>query len=264
MGLKPFHAGVPVLVPVGSGSSRICEAVTAFRRGPTRLISPRTSFDDVFAEAVAGEAITSCSRRNSSLRQTPPRKGLRSRQKTPEKEARCRRRFKSRRRSPPSSRGGYVWPRRLSRGVTRMFLTRRPSRQTIERFVDESRRLPLSYNQVGIAEAPPADYDLDEIFVTIGHGQAGFERAKAALAAWKHFDINWVETSPRAASIEPGSVVAVLIRHLGFWSLNGCRVVYGLGDRLHGPTFGFAYGNPDEPCGAGRRDFRSVSAPANA
>jgi uncharacterized protein (UPF0548 family) len=123
-----------------------------------------------------------------------------------------------------------------------MFLARRPSRQTIERFVDESRRLPLSYNQVGIAEAPPADYDLDETFVTIGHGQAGFERAKAALAAWKHFDINWVETSPRAASIEPGSVVAVLIRHLGFWSLNGCRVVYGLGDRLHGPTFGFAYG----------------------
>jgi uncharacterized protein (UPF0548 family) len=95
---------------------------------------------------------------------------------------------------------------------------------------------------VGIAKASPAGYDLDETILTIGHGEAAFERAKAALAEWKHFDFDWVAMSPRAASIEPGSVVAVLIRHLGFWSLNGCRVVYGLGDRLHGPRFGFAYG----------------------
>jgi uncharacterized protein (UPF0548 family) len=123
-----------------------------------------------------------------------------------------------------------------------MFLARRPSRHTIERFAEESRRLPLSYTQVGIARASPAGYDLDETIVTIGHGEVTFARAKAALAAWRHFEFNWVEMSPRAASIEHGSVVAVLIRHLGFWSLNGCRVVYGLGDRIHGSSFGFAYG----------------------
>lgn len=123
-----------------------------------------------------------------------------------------------------------------------MFLARRPTLQTIDHFAEESRRLPLSYSQVGIAKVQPAGYDLDETIVTIGHGEASYDRAKAALAAWKHFDFSWVAMSPRAASIEPGSVVAVLIRHLGFWSLNGCRVVYGLGDRSHGPTFGFAYG----------------------
>ncbi len=123
-----------------------------------------------------------------------------------------------------------------------MFLARRPTRQTIDHFAEESRRLPLSYSQVGHCQGQPAGYDLDETIVTIGHGEAAYERAKAALAAWKHFDFSWVAMSPRAASIEPGSVVAVLIRHLGFWSLNGCRVVYGLGDRSHGPTFGFAYG----------------------
>jgi uncharacterized protein (UPF0548 family) len=123
-----------------------------------------------------------------------------------------------------------------------MFLARRPTRQMLDDFAEESRRLPLSYTQMGLAKASPVGYDLDETTVTIGQGEAAFERAKAALAAWKHFDFSWVAMSPRAASIEPGSVVAVLIRHLGFWSLNGCRVVYGLGDRSHGPTFGFAYG----------------------
>jgi uncharacterized protein (UPF0548 family) len=123
-----------------------------------------------------------------------------------------------------------------------MFLPRRPSKHTIERFAQESRSLPLSYDVVGIARQPPARYDVDETLVTLGRGQATFDRAKAALAAWKHFDFDWVEVSPRGAGIEPGTVVAVLIRHLGFWSLNGCRVVYGLGDPSKGATFGFAYG----------------------
>jgi uncharacterized protein (UPF0548 family) len=78
--------------------------------------------------------------------------------------------------------------------------------------------------------------------VAIGHGRDAFDRAKAALAAWKHFEVSWVEVLPRTPSFSLGTVVAILIRHYGFWSLNGCRVVYGLGDRSHGPTFGFAYG----------------------
>jgi uncharacterized protein (UPF0548 family) len=36
--------------------------------------------------------------------------------------------------------------------------------------------------------------------------------------------------------------VAVLIRHLGFWSLNGCRVVYSVGGLDDVARFGFAYG----------------------
>ena len=142
-----------------------------------------------------------------------------------------------------------------------MFLARRPTRQIIERFAEESRKLPLSYREVGIARASPAGYDLDETIVTIGHGEAVFERAKAALAVWKHFDFNWVAMSPRAASIEPGSTVAVLIRHLGFWSLNGCRVVYGLGNRSHGTTFGFAYGTLSNHAEQGEEVFEVALRP---
>ena len=123
-----------------------------------------------------------------------------------------------------------------------MFLIRRPSRHVVERFAEESLSLPLSYHPVGIARSLPEGYDLDETIVALGQGEAVFERAKAALVSWQHFAFDWVEVFPRAPSLAPGTIIAVLIHHLGFWSLNGGRVLYGLGDCLHGPTFGFAYG----------------------
>jgi uncharacterized protein (UPF0548 family) len=123
-----------------------------------------------------------------------------------------------------------------------MFLARRPSQQEIEEFIAQSRELPLSYDPIGIAKESPHGFEVDEASGVIGRGEEAFERAKLALAEWRHFDFGWVELFPRGAAIEPGSVVAILVHHLGFWSLNGCRVVYTLGDRLTGPIFGFAYG----------------------
>lgn len=123
-----------------------------------------------------------------------------------------------------------------------MFLARRPSPERIDRFLRESLVLPLSYSPTGIVTANTVREDLDEATVVIGHGQAAFERARAALIAWKQFDIGWVETFPPAAPAAPGTVVAVLIRHLGFWSLNGCRVLYTVGSLDDVARFGFAYG----------------------
>jgi uncharacterized protein (UPF0548 family) len=122
-----------------------------------------------------------------------------------------------------------------------MFLARRPSLETINRFLRESQDLPLSYSSIGIVKADTVRQEFDEATVAIGHGKAAFERARAALIAWKHFDIGWVETFPRHTPVAVGTVVAVLIRHLGFWSLNGCRVLYHL-DGSDVARFGFAYG----------------------
>jgi uncharacterized protein (UPF0548 family) len=125
-----------------------------------------------------------------------------------------------------------------------MFFARRPFLQAIERFGARAPELPLSYSPIGIAQDPSEastdGYDIDGIVVRVGNGPACFDRAKAALASWKHFDLGWVEVFPKNASLDPGTVVTVLVRHLGFWSLNGCRVVYGLGDSV--TRFGFAYG----------------------
>ena len=123
-----------------------------------------------------------------------------------------------------------------------MFLARRPSTREIERFLVESRQLPLSYHPVGIVRQAPRDRRFDEQAIAIGHGPADFDRARVALRAWKQFDLGWVETFPRDARVEVGTVVAVLIRHLGFWSLNGARVVYVVGSANDESRFGFAYG----------------------
>jgi uncharacterized protein (UPF0548 family) len=123
-----------------------------------------------------------------------------------------------------------------------MFLTRRPLTTEIERFLDRSRSLPLSYGPIGIVRRTPDVRRVDEQVVAIGHGEADFERARIALTEWKHFDIGWVQTFPQQAAIETGTVVAVLIRHFGFWSLNGARVLYHVGRNDSQAAFGFAYG----------------------
>lgn len=123
-----------------------------------------------------------------------------------------------------------------------MFLARRPSLDAINQFLRDSRELPLSYGPVGIVRPETARQDVDELAVAIGNGVADFERARAALVAWEQFNIGWVDTFPRQAPVTAGTIVAVLIRHLGFWSLNGCRVLYSVGGDGDDTRFGYAYG----------------------
>ena len=136
-----------------------------------------------------------------------------------------------------------------------MFLARRPTPNVIDRFIRESQDLPLSYAPIGIVRTRTAGQDLDELTVAIGRGQADFERARSALLAWKQFDIGWVETFPRQAPVAVGTVVAVLIRHLGFWSLNGCRVLYSVASLDDVARFGFAYGTLTNHAESGEEFF---------
>src|SRR5262245_64945160 len=121
-----------------------------------------------------------------------------------------------------------------------MFLATRPSSEEIKTFLDRSRTLPLSYSPVGIARESPTGYKVDEAWAVIGHGHASFEVATSALRSWKQFDLGWVELHPAGAPVQTGTVVAALIHHLGFWSLNGCRVVYLAEEDPS--RFSFAYG----------------------
>ena len=121
-----------------------------------------------------------------------------------------------------------------------MFRLTEPSNREIERFLDEAATKLLSYSEIGIAsEAAPAGYQLDTAEVVLGRGRATFERAAAAMQAWTMFDLGWMTLKPSSSTIEPGVNVAVVVSHLGFWSLNGCRVVYML--ETDSSRFGFAY-----------------------
>jgi len=139
-----------------------------------------------------------------------------------------------------------------------MFLARRPSPERIDRFMGACEQLPLSYDPVGIVRSEPVGRRFDEAVVTIGHGASDFRRAQRALRAWKQFDIGWVELFPRCASTAVGTNVAVLIRHFGFWSLNGARVVYGAGRGIEDGLFGFAYGTLGNHAEAGEELFEVV------
>jgi Domain of unknown function (DUF1990) len=80
-----------------------------------------------------------------------------------------------------------------------MFLIRRPDRDAIDLFVRNSQDLPLSYNPPGIVRTASARRGIVEARVAVGRGPRDFERARAALLAWRQFDIDWIETFPKRA-----------------------------------------------------------------
>jgi uncharacterized protein (UPF0548 family) len=143
-----------------------------------------------------------------------------------------------------------------------LFLLHRPSPQAVARFLDTSRYLPLSYEPVGLARSGADGFRMDEEVAVVGAGDAAFALATTALAEWRHFDLGWVELHPGQSGIADGAVVAVAIRHFGFWSLNGCRVVYSTSDSRQS-SFGFAYGTLTNHAECGEELFEVRLAPGS-
>jgi uncharacterized protein (UPF0548 family) len=141
-----------------------------------------------------------------------------------------------------------------------MFLARDPSPRVVERFLAESAQLPLSYQPIGLAKQPTPGFTLDEEVTVVGAGPAAFDRARRGLAGWRHFETGWTRLYPANAPVLPGTVIAVVIRHLGFWSINAGKIVYTL-DSSDGTQFGFAYGTLTNHAEAGEEIFRVVLDP---
>lgn len=56
----------------------------------------------------------------------------------------------------------------------------------------------------------------------------------------------WLELCWPDTPNEPGATVAVVVSHLGFWSMNACRIVYVIDEPGPPERYGFAYGTlPD-------------------
>lgn len=124
-----------------------------------------------------------------------------------------------------------------------MLSLRKPSADALRRFLTAQSELPFTYAAVGAsAGAPPAGYVVDRTRVKLGEGEAVFRSAVAALRRWEQFDLGWVEAWSPDTPIQPGEVVAVMGRALGWWWLNACRVVYVVDEAGPTPKFGFAYG----------------------
>jgi uncharacterized protein (UPF0548 family) len=77
----------------------------------------------------------------------------------------------------------------------------------------------------------------------LGTGQEAFERAVEALRHWKMYETGWTRLCWPDAPVAEGTVVGVVGRHLGLWSLNACRIAYVYSDEEPSlQRYGFAVG----------------------
>jgi uncharacterized protein (UPF0548 family) len=128
-----------------------------------------------------------------------------------------------------------------------MLLLRMPLEDEVRSFVRNQQDLPLSYPARGMTRGlAPRGFNVDHNRVRLGEGADTFERAKQALCEWRMFDLGWVKLFWPDSPIDVGTVVAVVVRHLGFWSLNACRIVDVIDEDGPIRKYGFAYGTlPD-------------------
>ena len=141
-----------------------------------------------------------------------------------------------------------------------MFLLKKPSDKRIGEFIESQATLDFTYPSVGIskdAKHPPG-YVVDHTRIELGTGRATFDAAKNALCQWRHFGFDWIELHRPDSDPAPDQTVGVLIRVMGVWALNACRVVYVLEEEKEEQPlrrFGFAYGTLPEHAESGEERF---------
>lgn len=128
-----------------------------------------------------------------------------------------------------------------------MFCWSKPNRDSVIAFLSAQQSQPFSYDDVGSSRREaPKGYIVDHNRMKLGQGVQAFERAKCAVTKWKMFDMPWIELCWPDTPVQLGANVAVVISHLGFWSMNACRIVYVIDEHGSSEKYGFAYGTlPD-------------------
>jgi uncharacterized protein (UPF0548 family) len=136
-----------------------------------------------------------------------------------------------------------------------MFLLRQPDDATIAAFLHRQSQEPLSYTPVGISARDVEGYRTGYTELLLGHGVQVYGAAREALAAWAQFEMPWVELHPRRPPLENGVTVSVVAKHMGFWSMNACRIVEVFRDSPDAPPWGFAYGTLPDHAERGEERF---------
>lgn len=136
-----------------------------------------------------------------------------------------------------------------------MFLLRRPTPAQVQRFLAAQRLLEVpSYRELCESRGGtcPVGYRPDHHRFALGTGEDCFRRAAAALRSWQVFGTPWVTLLNPDAPFEVGATLVLLVRHLGFYSLIGNRVVYLIEEERRA---GFGYGTLEGHAFAGEERF---------
>jgi hypothetical protein len=97
------------------------------------------------------------------------------------------------------------------------------------------------------------------------HGRAAYARAVDALRHWRMTTLGWASIHPPRATLAPGTVVAMVVHHFGFWSTHACRIVYAVdevagGDAGRGAPVRLRVRHPARARGVGRGALRGLVA----
>ena len=139
-----------------------------------------------------------------------------------------------------------------------MFLFHKPSEKEITDFLAAQSDLPFSYQDVGATKGhnAPDGYPINHYRKELGNGEQTYKKAIKAIESWKMYDLDWTELCWANTAIKEGEIVATLANHLGFWSLNPCRIIYLVdeeNERLK--RFGFAFGTLPDHSEEGEEQF---------
>jgi uncharacterized protein (UPF0548 family) len=137
-----------------------------------------------------------------------------------------------------------------------MFCLSRPTEQRIRTILTQQQLQDFSYPEVGASRGQlPLGYAVVHTRADLGRGSATFGGAMEAVSQWKMFDFPGTWLCWPNATIQPGSGVAILMKHFGFWSLNFCRIVYVIDEDGPVRRYGFAYGTLPDHAERGEERF---------
>ena len=139
--------------------------------------------------------------------------------------------------------------------ILSMFLLHRPSENRIRQFLSAQQGQSFSYPDAGEGRVVPRGYKIDHNRIKLGNGADVFQRAVESLRRWEMFNIGWLQLCWPDAPIEKGVTVAVLAHHLGFWSLNACRIVSVIDEDGESRRYGFIYGTLPDHVERGEESF---------
>jgi uncharacterized protein (UPF0548 family) len=138
-----------------------------------------------------------------------------------------------------------------------VFCLRAPSEEEVRQFLAQQQHSSFSYPEVGASAGNvPSSYNVDRNRILLGEGEATWHRAIEAIRTWQMFNMPWIRLFWPTTPIRVGEIVAVLVRHFGFYSLNAARIVYVVNE--DGPpvrSYGFAYGTLAEHSERGEERF---------
>jgi uncharacterized protein (UPF0548 family) len=134
-----------------------------------------------------------------------------------------------------------------------MFFHSEPTEQRIRSILTQQEALDFSYAEVGASRSElPRNYTSDHNRICLGHGAATFARAVEAMQRWQMLEVPALRLCWPSTRIQSGNAIALVVKHLGIWSLNCCRIAYVVDES---GRYGFAYGTLPEHSVCGEERF---------